>query len=297
MLRPLFAFADLLARYLTFRLMSYRALEPLGRRFLFIYAYLRFIWVHRRVPRDKRDHFNDFLFRVRVSGVLREPLRKAITDKILAKEYIAQRLGQNYTVPTVVVLDTDEEVRNYHSNCFPLVLKPSHSSGRILIVNNINEYYANLKYLSDWLKHDYFFQSLEENYRGLVGRVLAEPFISAEFFLEGSIHCRQGMPKIVTFIDRFNPSKSRESFDVNFQALNVALGCPYQPLALDRPVFWQDLLNAATKLANDFAYIRIDFYASRDAFLIGELTNLPAGSYGRFSSLDGADRFSAAFFN
>lgn len=297
MLRSLFVNVELVARYLTFKLLSYKSLEPLGRKFLFIYGYLRFIWVHRRIPGDGSDNFNDFLFRVRVSGVLREPMRKMVTDKVLAKDYIAMRLGINYTVPTVAVLDTDEAVKNYQPKFFPFVLKPSHSSGRIIIINNSSEYNENLRYVLAWLNHDYFFSSLEENYRGLVGRVLVEPFISSEFYLEGSIHCLQGIPKIITLIDRFSPTKSRESFNVNFQALNVALGCPYQPFVIDRPVFWQDLLNASTKIAREFAYIRIDFYASHDAFLIGELTNLPAGSYGRFSSLDGAERFSAAFLN
>lgn len=56
------------------------------------------------------------------------------------------------------------------------------------------------------------------------------------------------------------------------------------------------LLAKAEILASDFDYIRLDFYASNDRFVFGELTNLPGGGLARFSSRDGEKRFDQAWF-
>ena len=42
-------------------------------------------------------------------------------------------------------------------------------------------------------------------------------------------------------------------------------------------VFMSVLKKTALIIAKDLNYIRVDFYASNQKFLLGELTNLPAG--------------------
>jgi hypothetical protein len=67
-------------------------------------------------------------------------------------------------------------------------------------------------------------------------------------------------------------------------------------LDLPRPRYLDALLADAEALSAAFDCLRVDFYASDSDYVFGELTNLPAGGLGRFSSPDGAQRFTRAFF-
>lgn len=265
-------------------------------RLFFTYHWLTFTYRHRRTPQKISSGFNDFLFRRKVSGVLRQTLARQVTDKELGKHYIASRLGAGLTIETLVVCSSRTELDAFQPPAYPVVVKPTHSSGRICVAHSQQEYLNALPQLHGWMQHDYFSDTLEENYAGLAKKVIAEPYLCPAMYLEGSIHCRNGLVRIISVIDRFDPDKRRASFDRNWQELHVALGQPYLPLALSRPQFMDALLAKAEILASEFAYIRLDFYASNDRFIFGELTNLPGGGLARFSSIEGEKRFDKAWF-
>lgn len=262
-----------------------------------LYHGATFVYCHRRLPSAPGVRFNDFLFALKTGNGLRDPLRKNVTDKALGKDYIAARVGPGCTVATLAVLHDDAEIAAFRPPVFPVVLKPTHSSGKILVVQDAAAMDAAQPTLRAWLRHDYFRQTLEDNYDGLAKKIIVEPYIDDALYLEGSIHCRAGRAKIISIIDRFDTSKKRASLTCDWQHLHVALGQPYHPFDLPPPVFLADLLEKTEAIARDFPSIRVDFYASDTAFVFGELTNLPGGGLARFSSADGEARFSAAFFS
>ena len=255
-----------------------------------------FLVNHRRLPGKPRHGFNDFLFQQKTSATLGEPLRRRVTDKEYGKSYIEARLGTGRTIGTVAVLRSATEIDGFQPDLFPVVVKPTHSSGRWIVVHDHAAYLAAVPEMKKWLKHCYFQSSLELNYRGLEKKVIVESYLSTDFHFEGSIHCRDGRPKVISVIDRFSTDQRRASLDAQWQPLHVALGKPYRPM--DPPVLpYRDrLLEEAAILGEPFDYIRIDFYGSTDAFVFGELTNLPAGGLGRFDPPEGASRFNTAFF-
>jgi hypothetical protein len=266
-------------------------------RLFFAYHWLTFIYRHRRKPQKVPSGFNDFLFRHKVGGGLRQFLARYVTDKEHGKRYISARLGAGWTIKTLAVCRSLQELDAFEPSAYPVVIKPTHSSGRICVINNRKQFMNALPQLHTWLLHDYFAETLEENYAGLAKKIIVEPYLTPDMYLEGSIHCRDGLVRIVSVIDRFDPAKRRASFDRDYNELHVALGQPYLPLALDCPKFWDDLLVKAEILASEFVYIRLDFYASDETFIFGELTNLPGGGLARFSSKPGEKRFDQAWFN
>lgn len=270
--------------------------SSLYKKSAYAYHWLTFLYRHKRLPRQDADNFNDFLFRIKTDGTLRQPLRTQVSDKELGKQYIASRIGEGWTVDTLAVLRTHQEIDRFQPASFPLVMKPTCSSGSILFIQSREEYLASIPTLHHWMGQDHFTRTLEENYSGLERKIIVEPYLDKDYFLEGSIHCREGAVKIISIIDRFDKEKRRESFDRHWQPLRVALGQPYKALDLGRPAFLADLIAKAEAIAREFAFIRVDFYASTDRFLFGELTNLPGGGLARFSSIDGERRFSQTFF-
>jgi len=255
-----------------------------------------FVCRHGRWPADPSRDFNSFLFARKVDRTLAEPLRRTVTDKEYGKDFIESRLGRGRTIETVCVLRSEAEIVGFMPFAFPVVVKPTHSSGRTRVIHRSADYEAAVPMMKRWLRHSFFRQSLELNYRGLEKKVIVERYLPDAFGHEGSIHFRAGRPRVISIIDRFSPDKRRASYDAEWRSIEVALGQPYRPMPSLHLTYREQLLVEASALAAPFDYIRVDFYGSASEFVFGELTNLPAGGLGRFDPPDGEARFNAAFF-
>lgn len=258
-------------------------------------AYLfQFVTVHHRLPIRPARLFNDFLFQVKSGCELENSLRRRVSDKEYCKLYTEERLGPGTTPPTICVLRSGDEVEGYRPPVFPCVIKPTNSSGRVVIARSEKEYIAALPRIKNWFHEDYFLSDLEKNYATLERKVIFEEYIDDSFSLEGSVHCLRGEPKLVSLIDRY--TKARQTFDIDGTPLGVSL---YYPLQEFEPASWEflpALLSQSRILSAEFNYIRVDFFTDTKRVLFGELTNLPAGGIGRFYPPDGEKIFSEVFF-
>jgi len=254
----------------------------------------QFLEHHNRLPIRPNRLFNDFLFKIKSGSELQRPLRKLVTDKELGKMYIEQKLGRGVAPPTRTILRSPEAIDRGAPSVYPSVIKPTHCSGRLAIVRSVSEYAAAMPTIKQWLQEDYFLDDLEKNYVGLERKIIVEEYVDDSFVLEGSLHCLNGEPKVLSLIDR--ATKSRQSFDVNATPLGVSLHFPLQEFEPESWEFLPSLLKSARILASEFGYIRVDFYTDTRLILFGELTHLPAGGTGKFYPANGEVKFSEAFF-
>lgn len=279
---------------LFLRLWDRPATRGLARRVLRARCWLDMLLFHGRAPAQPARLFNDFLYAIKVGPELELPLRHQISDKVLVKAHIQDILGPATTVPTLAVLDSAGAIGSWRPQAWPVAVKPTHSSGQILRVGSEAEWLAAQSRITGWLSHDFFRASLERNYAGLKKRVIVEPWLDEALRLEGSVHCRAGVPKIVSIIERY--SKARQSFDTARRPLGVSLAFPTTGFHLDDWTFFAPLLEAAARLSRDLSYIRVDFYTDGKRLVFGEMTNLPASGLGRFYPAGGEEIFSQVFF-
>lgn len=272
-----------------------KVLRPLIFRFLNTLELIKFFAQYERFPSQPPIIFNEFLFFLKTSPEIESSLRKRISDKELSKSFINQILRGTRAIETISVSRTKNDINNLSFENFPVVLKPTHSSGRKIIVSNMGELNSARQTLKKWLSHDYFFTSFEKNYEGLEKKVISERYLEESYCLEGSVHCRQGEAKIVSLIDRH--TKERESFSISKLPLGVSLGFPFKKLNYDNLDFFSELILDSEKLAAHFTYIRVDFYTDGKNIIFGELTNLPAGGNGKFYPENGEEIFSKHFFS
>ncbi len=239
---------------------------------------MRFVHFYKRLPGDEKT-FPDFLYQIKIGKSLRQPLLRQVTSKLGGKAFIRSRIGNKHLVKTIKILSTDDDIDKFKPKQFPIFIKPNHSSGRYFKINSLIEYTNLRQTLYQELLNDYYQHTLEENYFDLDKKIIVEKFIDPEYYLEGSVHCLNGEIKIISLIDRFDIMKGRESFDANMNSLGFAINMPFKKMNLKSPalVFIPKLKEAIYKICSNFNYIRIDFYASNDNFLFGELTNLPGG--------------------
>ena len=86
-----------------------------------------------RDPEFRPVKFNDHLFALKTSGACYDPLIQFVTDKEYAKLYVAATVGKEYVTETYHILRSKEDLKEFSVDRFPCILKPTHSSGEVLV--------------------------------------------------------------------------------------------------------------------------------------------------------------------
>ena len=232
--------------------------------------------MHRPVRLHPPVSLNDHL----VHRILydRDPRLKLLCDKIAVRDIIRDRVGEEFVVP---LLGVWSDPRDIEWDALPdrFVLKPNHSSGPVALVRS--ELERNPAKLmaeaAEWLRHDYFDESLEWGYRDLPRRITAEPLLvgpgggePAEAIVL-TFHGKVAAIRIFTgakgSAERCDNWFDRHSNRLNFHSLKYQLG----DYVLD-PAMAARLIAAAEKASAGFDHLRVDFYLTDDGLRIGELT-------------------------
>src|SRR5690606_4023033 len=106
-------------------------------------------------------------------------LKRFVTQKDNLKGFVEGRIGSGHTPATYGVLSCPREIDDY---VFPLpcVVKPTHSSQKVLILTDNQPNRSERGLLKEWLRHSYFSISREPNYRKLEPRVIVEELLSPD---------------------------------------------------------------------------------------------------------------------
>ena len=242
---------------------------------------MRYLVGQRRFPRYRNPKlFNDCLFRLRNDGTLLSPLRQFVTDKEYAKTYIGGTVGWQYTVPTLAIARTEEEIDQLSLNSFPCVIKPSHLSGQVILVRDQSEGFDRAL-VKRWLRTDYYRVSRESNYRYLEPKILVE-----EFFDDSGrpaprdfkVHCFGGVPRLIQVDSGRFASHTRNWYDVSWKRLDLEWAYPQGHVADARPKCLDVMLKLARSLSHPLSYIRVDMYTDDSTVKVGELTSCPDGA-------------------
>lgn len=154
----------------------------------------------------------------------RNPIQTVMVDKHEAKQFIAERVGNQYIIPTLAVWDSVEDI---DIDALPnqFVLKSTHDSGGIVICKDKSsfDFEAAKAKLSASLKRDYSKIAREWPYQNVPRRIIAEEYISelgSDDLLDYKMFSFHGEPKLtVVCSDRFSKTGTRMNFYVSIGSL------------------------------------------------------------------------------
>ena len=219
----------------------------------------------------------------------REPIQTVMVDKHEAKHFIAQRVGDQYIIPTLAIWDSVEDI-DFDALPNQFVLKCTHDSGGIVICkdkSSLDRETAKAK-LSASLQRDYSRIAREWPYKDVPRRIIAEEYLSElgnNEILDYKMYCFHGEPKItVVCSDRFSKTGTRMNFyDINWKPMGIHFG-HYPPLSTEfpRPETYDEMLRLAMELSKDCPFLRVDFYEIKGRLYIGELTFFPGAGLEQF---------------
>lgn len=204
------------------------------------------------------------------------PDYKIMVDKYAVKEYVADKLGSEYIIPTLGVWDRVEDI-DWDSLPNQFVLKCTHDSGGLVICkdkNKLDKREASKK-LNSCLKKSYYKLYREWPYKDVPHRIIAEKYIEDE---SGELNDYKvfnfgGEPRMIQVdYNRFN-GHLRNLYSPKLDRINATMGYPSDPSReFPKPEVLDELLELCKKLSVGIPHVRTDFYIVNNKIYFGEMT-------------------------
>lgn len=220
----------------------------------------------------------------------RRPEYTMMVDKYLVRDYIANKLGEEYLIPLLGVWDDPDEI-DFDSLPDRFVLKCNHNSGLGMCICkdksalNIKKVKADLR---KGLKQDYYLTGREWPYKNVPRKIIAEKYMefnSLHELRDYKFFCFNGEPKFtLVCTDRFSVCGLKEDFyDLEWNHMAMSrLNHGNASVEIQKPKNYELMCDFACQLAKDIPFVRCDFYEINGRLYFGELTFFPASGFEGF---------------
>ena len=206
----------------------------------------------------------------------RDPLHTILVDKYAVKKWVADKIGDEYVIPTLGVWERFDDI-DFDALPDKFVLKCTHDSGSIVFCCGKKQFDidAAREKLTKCLAQNYFWVTREWPYKDVPPRIIAEPYIVDESGYELKDYKVQvfgGEPKFIQVdFGRFSDHR-RNLYDCEWNYIPAMILYPTAPEHIAKPECLDDMLNLARKLSEGMIYVRTDFYAIHHKVYFGEMT-------------------------
>lgn len=255
------------------------SVTPRTRRGDNLISFISFLAAHKRLP-TKNNLFGDFLYRMKTSDEILNPLRVFVSDKEFVKMFVRAAVGDQYNVPTLAVLRLPGEIKKF---TFPddCCIKPTHASGRVILRKDG----AHIDYdeIARWFQVNYYDHWREANYKALVPKIIVEPLIFGSTNVNDfKFFCFNGRVKLIQVdIDR-HVDHRRAYFTGEWVAQNFSMAYPQFKGEIAAPNNLGEMIFVAESLAKHFNFVRVDLYSNGVQCFVGEITNCHGNAIEKF---------------
>lgn len=216
----------------------------------------------------------------------------ALTDKLAVRDYVREKIGEEHLIPLIAV---PEKLTREIFDALPasFVMKANHGCAFVEVVRDksATSFEALNALAEKWLSIDYYRLSRERHYHVIEPKLYFERLLvdsEGKIPSDLKIHVFGGRPQgpcIQTMViaDRFGDARG-DLYDEHWRRMDVTFG-HYRPsdAPIERPANWFEIERIAKRLAEDFAYVRVDLYSMGTDVFFGELTFTPGAGRMRFT--------------
>lgn len=223
------------------------------------------------------------------------PLYSVCADKYAVREYVKEKIGEEYLIPLYLSTDklTEEQ---WDKLTAPFVIKPNHDSGTVEIIKDKEKIDRKkiIKNMNRFLNIDYGKISFEQYYSEIKDRkIIVEKYLK-DNIEDFKFHVFNTKKETKIFIqvdrDRFKGHK-RNIYDENLNKLDVKFVKNYEFFTEDiKKEISEELLNKmkvlVKKLSEGFEYVRVDLYNVDGKIYFGEMTFCPESGFGNINPVE-----------
>ena len=216
----------------------------------------------------------------------REDILTVIVDKYAVRNYVKEKLGEEYLIPLVGVWEKSEDV-DLKSLPNQFALKCNHNSGLGMYICKDKTKLDEKKVkegLRKGLKQDYYLTGREWPYKNVPRKIICEQFMSDSsgglvdykfFCFNGYVDC------VMVCLDRHLGDTKFYFFDEKWELkrLNVRGKNAPEGFTLDKPSCMDKMFDIAKELSKGFPFVRVDLYECNGKIYFGELTFFPDSGF------------------
>lgn len=223
----------------------------------------------------------------------RNPLYTKLVDKYEVREYISERIGEDYLIPLLGVWDDPEDI-DFDSLPDKFVLKCNHNSGLGMCICT-DKSKIDIKKVKNELKsglaQNYYLNGREWPYKNVSRKIICEKYMTDETgknLRDYKFYCFDGKPKIVGIYQDRNSDKETtgDFFDMNFEWVDLRFGMPNALNKPQKPQKFQEMIKIAEILSEGMPEVRVDLYISNNKIYFGELTFFDGGGFDKIEPLE-----------
>ena len=217
----------------------------------------------------------------------RFPLQTIVSDKYAVREYVADKIGEEYLIPLIGVWNKFEDI-DFEKLPEEFVLKCNHDSGGLAICNNKEEFDKNKakKKIEKSLNSNFYWIGREYQYKNIIPKIICEKYISEDGSVpeDYKIYCFNGKPDaILVCKGRFSKGSHKAQYyyydqDWKFLPYNKGDDKSKDP-QVKKPKNLDKMLEIAKVLSEDFVFARIDLYNVDGKIYFGEITLSPNSGF------------------
>ena len=275
---------------LSIKLRIYRKLCTWGMKILPDKLYLTMLYQVRtgkKVNWNNPKSFNEKLNWLKLYD--RRPEYVKMADKYEVREYIKEKLGEEYLIPILGIWDKVEDIE-FEKLPEQFVLKCTHDSASVVICKDKENFDkdAALEKLQKSLSINYFYPSREWPYKEIKPRIIAEQYMVDESHTElkdYKIYNFNGIPELIQVdFGRFTHHE-RNLYTTDWKYIDEQIEYPKNSkIQISRPDNLEEMLECAKKLAQGIPSVRTDFYSINGKTYFGEITFYQEGGFGKFEN-------------
>lgn len=213
----------------------------------------------------------------------RNPEYKILADKHLVRKVIKEQIGEEVLVPLICTFENPEDICLDNIE-LPVIIKTNHASGQCVIIRKRSEIKIHeiRKKFKKWVNINYYEEKREWQYKHIKPIIMVEKLITTndgKIPFDFKFHCIQGKVEAIQVdLDREN-DHSRNFYSSNWEPLPFtwSICAGEKPLLvkkqeINKPILLDRMIKSTKTLAQQFPYIRIDWYATENRMYFGELT-------------------------
>ena len=222
----------------------------------------------------------------------RKPIYTTMVDKYAVKKYVADRIGEEYIIPTLGVWDKFDDI-DFDVLPDQFVLKCTHDSGGLVICKDKSKLDIDQarKKIEKSISNDYYLQGREWPYKNVKRRIIAEAYMEdsqVNELRDYKFFCFNGCPKYCQVISNRSIAETIDFYDMDWkhQEFN-GLSLPRKPfptstIPISEPRPFGKMKEIVALLSKDIPFVRVDLYCIGKRIYFGEMTFYPACGYGTF---------------
>ena len=277
----------------------FETIEYYRRHFVNPEIYLKKVYKHRMgcdLNLKNPTTFNEKLQWLKLYD--HNPIYTKLVDKYEVKNYIAEKIGDQYVISTIGCWDKVEDI-DFGNLPDQFVLKCTHDSGGLVICKDKKNFDVKKakKKLKKSLKRNFYYMGFEWPYRNVKPRIIAEHYMEdskTKELRDYKFFCFNGVVKalfIATERQKEGEDVKFDFFDTDYNHLPFRQGHENAPVLPEKPKCFEEMKTLAAILSKDLPHVRVDFYEVDGKVYFGEMTFFHHGGWTKFDPEEWDDIF------